>query len=92
MCNYSAEDIKQALQHSYDILHPVYLFCNPKHYEYLKKELDETIYDVVSSPIVEENKIHIINKADLELPFENSDIPRIDLSFLDELINKGGEE
>ena len=92
MCIYSAEDIKQALQHSHDMLQPVYLFCNPKYYECLKKELCETIFDVVSSPVVEEDKLYIMNKADFKFPFENSDIPRIDLSFLDKLINEGGEE
>lgn len=86
------EKIEEMIKKTNDILRPVYLFCNPKHYDYFHKELSGSIYDVISNALVEEDKIHIINKADIMLPFEDSDLPRVDLSFLDQLINKGGEE
>ena len=92
MCMFSSEDIKRAIQRAYDMLRPLYLFCNPKDFEVFQNELADTIYEVVSSPYVEKNKIIIINKADLKLPFEDSDIPRIDLSKLNQFIDKGGED
>lgn len=88
----NVEEIKELIKKTNDILRPVYLFCNPKHYDYFHKELSGSIYDVVSSVNIEEDKIYIMNKADTMLPFENSDLPRVDLSFLDQLINKDGEK
>ena len=88
----NVENIIEMMKKTNDTLRPVYLFCNPKHYDYFHKELSETIYDVISNAFIEEDKIYIINKADTMLPFENSDIPRVDLSFLAQLLNKGGEE
>ena len=91
MCIYSKEDIKAAIQRAYDLSHPLYCFCNPKYFELYQKELSNSLFEVVSSEKVEENKIYIINKADLKFPFENSDIPRIDLTELKQFINEGGD-
>lgn len=92
MCMYSDDDIKRAIERTYDMLHPLYLFCNPIHFEGMKKELSETMFEIVSSAVVEEDKILIVNKADLKYPFENSDLPKINLKELKQFIDKGGEE
>lgn len=92
MLNYNIEDFKRTIQKINDILHPVYLFCNPIHFEDFRRELDETIFEVISNTVVEENKIYLINKADLMYPFGEPDIPKIDLSKLKEIIDKGGDD
>lgn len=91
MSNYNIEDFKRTIQKTNDILRPVYLFCNPIHFEEFRRELNETIYEVISSTVVEENKIYLINKADLMYPFGNPDIPKVDLSKLKEIINEDGD-
>lgn len=90
MCMYNNNDIQRALERANDILCPLYVFCNPIHFQDMKKELSGTIYEIVANPNVEINKIYIINKADLKI--ENSDLPKIDLSELKEFIDKGGDK
>lgn len=91
MCMYSSEDIKRAIEYANDVLKPVFLFCNPKYFNEVQREFKDSIFEVVSSPLVEENKLLIMNKADCKFPhLEN--IPKIDLEELKIFINNGGEE
>ena len=91
MCIYSSEDIKRAIERANDVLKPVFLFCNPKHFNEVQRMLNDSMFEVVSNPLVEENKFLIMNKADCKFPYLEN-VSRIDLEELKNFIDNGGEE